>query len=225
MNDDLKLVPPGNLTPEQLKAWNAAYDPKNEAFEKANLQGEDLVRWKYQRYMQGLPALRRRRRRQRRPRARLPRRDRPGREHGRHLLLRPGLLPRRARLVRQALDVRGVAAHAAARALAGRKSSRGRSTRDLVSNLDFAETFLDIAGVEVPDDMQGRSLVPLLKGETPDDWRTSFYYHYYEYPGRTQRAAALRRARRSLQIDLLRSNRRVGTVRPGEGPPRATKLL
>ena len=31
--------------------------------------------------------------------------------------------------------------------------------------------------------MQGRSLVPLLKGETPADWRKSFYYHYYEYPG------------------------------------------
>ena len=31
--------------------------------------------------------------------------------------------------------------------------------------------------------MQGRSLVPLLKGQTPADWRKSFYYHYYEYPG------------------------------------------
>jgi hypothetical protein len=31
--------------------------------------------------------------------------------------------------------------------------------------------------------MQGRSLVPLLRGETPSDWRASLYYHYYEYPG------------------------------------------
>jgi len=54
---------------------------------------------------------------------------------------------------------------------------------DLVSNLDFAETFLEIAGVEVPNDMQGASLVPILKGETPNDWRTTHYYHYYEYPG------------------------------------------
>jgi arylsulfatase A-like enzyme len=54
---------------------------------------------------------------------------------------------------------------------------------DLVSNLDFAETFLEAAGIEVPDEMQGRSLVPILKGQTPDDWRKSFYYHYYEYPG------------------------------------------
>ena len=49
--------------------------------------------------------------------------------------------------------------------------------------MDFAETFLDAAGVSIPGDMQGLSLVPLLKGETPADWRKSFYYHYYEFPG------------------------------------------
>ncbi|MDF1752993.1 MAG: sulfatase [Verrucomicrobiales bacterium] len=59
----------------------------------------------------------------------------------------------------------------------------GTRNDDLVQNIDFAETFLDIAGIEAPDDMQGESLVPLLKGETPDDWRSSLYYHYYEYPG------------------------------------------
>ena len=42
--------------------------------------------------------------------------------------------------------------------------------------------FLDIAGAPIPEDMQGKSLVPLLKGETPSDWRRSIYYHYYEYP-------------------------------------------
>ncbi len=47
---------------------------------------------------------------------------------------------------------------------------------------DFAQTFLDAAGVPAPAEMQGRSLVPLLKGETPAGWRKSFYYHYYEYP-------------------------------------------
>ena len=52
----------------------------------------------------------------------------------------------------------------------------------LVSNLDFAETFLSMAGVTVSDDMQGTSLVPFLRGQTPSDWRTSLYYHYYEYP-------------------------------------------
>jgi arylsulfatase A-like enzyme len=58
----------------------------------------------------------------------------------------------------------------------------GSENTDLVQNLDFAETFLDIAGVAVPPEMQGRSIVPLLQGKTPPDWRKSIYYHYYECP-------------------------------------------
>jgi len=50
-------------------------------------------------------------------------------------------------------------------------------------NPDFAPTFMDLAGLAVPADMQGRSLVPLLKGERPADWRTSWYYRYYHDPG------------------------------------------
>jgi arylsulfatase A-like enzyme len=56
----------------------------------------------------------------------------------------------------------------------------GSTEERIVSNVDFAETFLDAAGAAVPDDMQGRSLVPILRGENPGDWRKSFYYHYYE---------------------------------------------
>jgi len=63
------------------------------------------------------------------------------------------------------------------------KIKPGSVNTDLVQNIDFAETFLDLAGIPAPEDMQGRSLVPLLKGETPSDWRKSLYYHYYEYPG------------------------------------------
>ena len=59
----------------------------------------------------------------------------------------------------------------------------GSINNDIVSNLDFAETFLEIAEAAIPSEMQGRSLVPLMKGRTPTDWRTSFYYHYYEFPG------------------------------------------
>jgi arylsulfatase A-like enzyme len=58
----------------------------------------------------------------------------------------------------------------------------GSRNDDLVQNIDFAETFLDIAGAPIPGDMQGKSLVPLMKGTAPKDWRTSLYYHYYEYP-------------------------------------------
>ncbi len=63
------------------------------------------------------------------------------------------------------------------------KIPAGSRNADLVQNIDNAPTFLDLAGVPIPADMQGRSLVPLLKGETPADWRESLYYHYYEYPG------------------------------------------
>jgi arylsulfatase A-like enzyme len=59
----------------------------------------------------------------------------------------------------------------------------GSVNKDMVSNLDIAETMLDIAGIEIPSDMQGRSMVPLLKGRHPLNWRKEHYYHYYEYPG------------------------------------------
>lgn len=53
---------------------------------------------------------------------------------------------------------------------------------EMVQNIDYAPTFIDIAGIDIPSDIQGVSLLPLLKGEHPDNWRTSLYYHYYEYP-------------------------------------------
>ena len=52
----------------------------------------------------------------------------------------------------------------------------------MVQNIDYGPTFLEIAGVTEPHDMQGVSLVPLLKGEKPEDWRDALYYHFYEYP-------------------------------------------
>ena len=55
----------------------------------------------------------------------------------------------------------------------------GSTNDDLVLNLDFAETFLDYAGVKAPADMQGRSFRPVLEGHTPRDWRTSMYYRYW----------------------------------------------
>jgi len=50
-------------------------------------------------------------------------------------------------------------------------------------NIDFAPTFLEMAGAPVPSDMQGRSLMPLLRGRKPFTWRNSFYYRYYHDPG------------------------------------------
>ena len=59
----------------------------------------------------------------------------------------------------------------------------GREVEAMVQNIDFAPTFLDLAGIEIPEDMQGRSFAPLLKGEKPGDWRQSIYYHYYDHGG------------------------------------------
>jgi len=55
----------------------------------------------------------------------------------------------------------------------------GSTNTDLVQNIDWAETFLDIAGAPIPADMQGCSIVPLLKGKTPADWRKTLYYQYF----------------------------------------------
>jgi arylsulfatase A-like enzyme len=59
----------------------------------------------------------------------------------------------------------------------------GSVNSDLVSNLDFAQTILEMAQVAADESMQGMSMVPILRGETPEDWRKYHYYTYYEYPG------------------------------------------
>ena len=63
------------------------------------------------------------------------------------------------------------------------KVKPGTVNNKMVLNLDFAETFLDIAGVDIPEDMQGASILPVLSNPDTDDWRESIYYHYYEFPG------------------------------------------
>ncbi|WP_247237782.1 sulfatase [Telluribacter sp. SYSU D00476] len=62
------------------------------------------------------------------------------------------------------------------------KTKPGTRSDELVQNLDFAQTFLDAAGVKAPADMQGESMVPLLTGKTNKMKRDAVYYHYYEYP-------------------------------------------
>ena len=60
-----------------------------------------------------------------------------------------------------------------------REIQPGSSCDAMALNIDFAETWLDYAGLPIPEDMQGTSMRPLLNGETPDDWRTSMYYRYW----------------------------------------------
>jgi arylsulfatase A-like enzyme len=58
----------------------------------------------------------------------------------------------------------------------------GATSDSMILNVDFTPTFLDLAGVTVPADLQGRSLTPLLQGKMPNNWRTSMYYRYYCHP-------------------------------------------
>ncbi|MGD9647796.1 MAG: sulfatase [Pirellulales bacterium] len=178
---DVKLVGPGNLTPEQRAAWDAYYEPRNQKFREANLAGRDLVRWKYQRYMHDyLGCIKAVDESVGRVLEYLAEHDLADNtivvyaadqgfylgEHGwfdKRWIFEESL--RTPCLVRWP----GV-------------TKPGSRSDELVSNVDFAETFLDVAGVQVPAEMQGRSLAPVLAGHTPDDWRKSFYYHYYEYP-------------------------------------------
>jgi len=55
---------------------------------------------------------------------------------------------------------------------------------DIIINADFAPTFLDYAGLRVPDEMQGRSFSDNLRGRTPADWRDSMYYRYWQHGSR-----------------------------------------
>ncbi len=180
-NHDLKLGPMPQLTPEQKKEWDAYYEPRNEAFRKANLSGKDLVRWKYQRYMHDYLGC-----------------VRSVDESVGKILkyLDDEGLSQNTIVVYSAdqgfylgehgwFDKRWIFEESLRAPLVVRwpgVGKAGTACSEIVSNLDFAETFLEAAGQPIPPEMQGRSFIPLLKGETPKDWRTGFYYHYYEYP-------------------------------------------
>ncbi len=179
---DLKLEPPGNLTNEQLEKWNEAYEPKNEAFQEANLEGKELVRWKYQRYIKDYL----------RTIASVD--DNVGRVLD--YLDESGLAENTIVIYSSDqgfylgdhgwFDKRWMYEESLRMPLLIRWPGviqPGTKNEDIVQNLDFAETFLDAAGAKIPSDMQGKSLLPVMKGDTPDDWRDAIYYHYHEFPG------------------------------------------
>ncbi|CAG7629081.1 N-acetylglucosamine-6-O-sulfatase [Paenibacillus solanacearum] len=66
----------------------------------------------------------------------------------------------------------------------------GTVQKQMALNVDFAETFLDYAGVPIPANMQGNSLRKLLEGETPEGWQNSIYYRYWEHLSKTHRVGA-----------------------------------
>ena len=180
---DLKLEKSQRgLNATQQAAWNAAYGPKNAAFEKMNLQGKDLIRWKYQRYVKDY----------------LRCVDSVDENVGRVLdrLDELGLSKNTIVIYTSDqgwylgdhgwFDKRWMYEESFRTPLLVRwpGTIKPGSVCDQMSmNLDFAETFLEAAGASIPTDMQGASLVPLMKGQQPVDWRTAMYYHYYEFPG------------------------------------------
>lgn len=167
---------------QQRAAWDSVYGPINEKFEKeyASMSKQELTRWRFQRYMQdylaciasvddGVGEM-------------LDYLDKSGLadntivvytsdqgfylgEHGwfdkrfmHEESLRTPLLMRYPKEVKPHTEI-----------------------DKLVQNLDFAQTFLDYAGVPIPEDMQGESFRDLVSGKT-SEWRDAIYYTYYEYP-------------------------------------------
>ncbi|MGF1682739.1 sulfatase family protein [Photobacterium minamisatsumaniensis] len=171
------------LTPEQRKAWDEAYQDRNDWFNanEAGMTDKEIAIWKYQRYLQDYLA------------TIISVDESVGEvldyleannmadntivvytsdqgfymgEHGwfdKRFMYEESF---RAPLLIQYPN----------------KIKPGTVVDHMVQNIDYAPTFLEYAGVAVPSDIQGESMVPLLNGESPADWRQSLYYHFYEYP-------------------------------------------
>ena len=185
LNDrDLKLTGYGTMNAEQKAVWDAAYGPKNEKFMAArdSMSEKEIIQWKYQRYVKDY--------------LRCVKSVDDGIGELLDYLDEAGLADNTVVIYSSDqgwylgehgwFDKRWMYEESLKTPLLVRwpgKTAPGSTNDAIVSNLDFAETFLDLAGVSIPKDMQGKSLAPLFTGETPSDWRKSFYYHYYENPG------------------------------------------
>ncbi|MFW6101300.1 MAG: sulfatase [Bacteroidota bacterium] len=169
------------MSPAQREAWNKEYQPRIEEFKEKNLQGKELARWKYQKYLTDYL------------------RNIAGidRNVGRIMdYLKEQGLAENTLIVYTSdqgfylgehgwFDKRFMYNESLRTPLIMQppKGYQGKGEiEEMVQNLDYAPTILDMAGVEIPDDMQGRSLKPLLEGKNPE-WREELYYHYFEYPG------------------------------------------
>jgi arylsulfatase A-like enzyme len=171
----------GRMNAGQSKAWDDVYDPIIKQFYESNLTGDRLVSFKYQRYMQDYLAC-------------IAAVDK---SVGAVLdWLKANGLDRNTIVIYASDQGFYLGEHGwFDKRFMFEESYRtplliswpgvtkpGSVNKDLVSNLDFAETILDMAGVKAPADMQGMSMVPILRGKTPGNWRKEHYYHYYEYP-------------------------------------------
>lgn len=192
---ELKNVPPydkeanvgdlewllNRMTPEQKEIWYKAYNPRNQKFIDQNLSGDDLLKWKYQRYLRDYL------------RCIKSVDDQVGRLI--EYLEKEGLMDNTIIVYTSDqgfymgehgwFDKRFMYEESFRTPLIIRypKMIKGGTKSDaLVQNIDYAPTMLSLAGVEKPAEMGGTSLEPLFDGQKPADWRTSLYYHYYDYP-------------------------------------------
>lgn len=167
------------MSPEEKKAWDAHYNPIIQDFKDKKLSGEALMNWKFQRYMRDyLKCI-----------------HSVDQNIGRVLkYLEENDLLENTLIVYTSdqgfymgehgwFDKRFMYEESFRTPLLMRLpggKARG-DINEMVQNIDYAPTILDLAGVEVPEDMHGESLLPLLEGENPE-WRDALYYHYYEFP-------------------------------------------
>lgn len=178
----MKATGLSRMNPEQQKAWDNVYDPIIKHFYESNLTGDDLVRFKYQRYLQDYLAC-------------IAAVDK---SVGEVLdFLKANGLDKNTIVIYASdqgfymgehgwFDKRWMFEQSYRTPLLIQWPGNTKPcsvNEDMVSNIDLPETFLEMAGVKVPADMQGRSMVHVLKGNTPSNWRKEHYYHYYEYPG------------------------------------------
>ena len=177
------------MTEEQLAAWGEAFDAENRAFVADPPTGEELVRWKYQRYLKNY--------------LRCVRGvdDSVGRLTA--LIDELGIADNTIVIYSSDqgfylgehgwFDKRWMYEESMAMPLIVRwpgVTTPGARVRQMVQNLDYAPTFLEAAGVTPSAELQGRSITPLLRGEDPDGWRDALYYHYFEGPPAIHQVAA-----------------------------------
>ncbi len=185
---DLKLFPPSDLTGPDLNRWYNTV-PMELNVDGKLLTGKELVRWKYQRYMQDYLACVQ------------------GVDDGVGQVLD---YLKKADLAKNTIvlytadngwylgdlgmyDKRfmyepGLSVPLLA---CGPGILEGNVPSQLVANIDLAPTFLALAGLDIPESMQGESLLPLMQGKNPTHWRKSIYYRYYHDPGHHNTAAHL----------------------------------
>ncbi len=168
--------------PEQRAAWDAVYGPMNEDFIKRypDMNQEDLMHWRYQRYMQDYLGC-------------IASVD-EGVGQVLDYLEKSGLAENTIVIYTSDqgfylgehgwFDKRFIYNESFKTPLLVKwpgVTKPGSKNTNMVQNLDFAQTILDAAGIKAPADMQGESLVHLLKGHN-EGFREAVYYHYYEYP-------------------------------------------